>query len=126
MFDKHLFIRMSEDHSVQAANILAMSHKAHDETLKVISEKEIKSKDRVDISLEEYENLKNELSDLHRENCALKLTLRSIGLPAEIIDRIIPQSVRVERCDDYRDFKMHYRINFSVDDSPDIRKRRMI
>lgn len=116
MFDKHLFIRMTEDHSVQAANILAMSHKAHDETLKSISEKEIKSKDRVDISLEEYERLKNQLTILFNENFSLKTTLTGIGIPLEVLGYVIPNSIEVQRCEDCIGFETSYRVKFSVRD----------
>lgn len=116
MFDKHIFIRTAEDHSVQAANILAMSNKAHDETLKSISEKEIKSKDRVDISLEEYERLKNQLTILRNENFSLKTTLTGIGIPLEVLTDIIPNSIEVQRCEDCIGFETSYRVTFSVRD----------
>lgn len=116
MFNKHLFIAMAEDHSIQAANILARSNKAHDETLKFISEKEIKAKDRVDIPLAEYERLKEENEYLRRENRSLKLTLGNIGIPPEIMDRIIPSSVKCESCKSLRDFITHYCIQFNIED----------
>lgn len=125
MFNKYVYV--NDNRSVkEAARIAAEASRAHDETLRDISKNEIKSMDRVDISLTEYEELQRELSHLRSENRRLKTAFLNIGIPAEIIGMIIPDSIKVQRCDDYRDFKMHYQVYFSVDDSPDIRKRRMI
>lgn len=125
MFNRHIYI--NDNRSVkEAARIAAEASRKHDETLRDISKNEIKSKDRVDISLAEYNELQRELSYLRRENRRLKTAFINIGIPAEIIDRVIPDSIKVQRCEDYRDFKMHYQVTFDVDDSPDIRKRRMV
>lgn len=125
MFNSYIYV--NDNQSVkEAARIAAKASREHDKTLRDISENEIKSKDRVDISLAAYEELQRELSHLRSENRRIKTAFLNIGIPAEIIDMIIPDSIKVQRCEDYRDFKMHYQVYFSVDDSPDIRKRRMI
>lgn len=125
MFNK--FVTIHDNRSVKdAARMTAKALREHDDTLKSVSHAEIKSKDRVDISLAEYEQLKTELAHLRSENSRLRIAFLNIGIPAEIINMIIPDSIKVHRCDDYRDFKMHYRVTFDVDDSPDIRKRRML
>lgn len=122
MFDKHLFISMAEDHSVQAANILARSNEDFADKLGTISQKEIKARDRVDISLEEYEQLKKELAILRSENCSLKDTLVRIGIPFEVMADVIPNSIKVQRCEDCIGFETSYRVTFSVRDM----QRRML
>ena len=116
MFDKHLIIAMAEDHSVQAAHILARSNKDFADKLGTISQKEIKARDRVDISLEEYEQLKNELAILRSENYSLKDTLTRIGIPFEVMADVIPNSIEVQRCEDCIGFETSYRVTFSVRD----------
>lgn len=125
MFNKYFTVNDNRS-AKDAARIAAKALREHDGTLKSISDAEIKSKDRVDISLVEYEQLRTELTHLRSENRRLKTAFLNIGIPAEIIDMIIPDSIEVQRCEDLRDYKMRYRVMFDVDDSPDIRKRRMI
>lgn len=116
MFDKHLFIRVTEDHSVQAANILARSNSDFADKLGTISQKEIKARDRVDISLEEYEQLKNEITSLRYENASLKNIFTRIGIPIKVINYILPNTVAVRKSKDYKDFVTHYNIVFDTND----------
>ena len=53
-----------------------------------------RSRDRVDISLEEYENLKSRNSDLTMENSRLCSLLDAIGIPLDVIDKIVPGSLK--------------------------------
>ena len=85
--------------------------------LESISEAKIKSKDRVDIPLSEYLNMKDELKNA---SIALKhahMLLTTMGIPPEVISVIDPDSVRVYTNEDLRDFKRHYQIKFSADTS---------
>lgn len=99
-----------------AARLLSEAYAKHDNTLRDISDNEIKSKDRVDISLEEYDQLKNELAILRSENYSLKDTLTRIGIPFEVMADVIPSSIKVQRCEDCIGFETSYRVTFSVRD----------
>ncbi len=117
MFDKHFYVVRSDRSAEHAANIVAKSNAALGRKLESISQAEIKSKDRVDISLEEYEKLKRELSILRDENRELKHMLQNMGIPVDIVNDIVPDSISVERCKNHVDFKTLFRITFAVYDN---------
>ena len=85
-------------------------------TLKTIHEEEIKTKDRVDISLNEYERLKRENRDLAWKVSRLETILSSIRIPVEKYEQIEPDSVKVESCSDPIHFKQRVRIEFDISD----------
>ena len=87
-----------------------------------VARDEIKSKDRVNISLEEYEQMKKQIETLERKNSQRDKLIIQLGIPAEVIDHIHTSSIRVQRCEDIRDFKCRYHVHFDVDTSPDLRK----
>lgn len=115
MFDRHYHIQ--DEHSrVEAARINAMSQEKFAKQLKDISEAEIKSKDRVDITLEEYERLKNDL-DMFATRCrSMESTLEKLGIPYYVFDKIDPESISVSTCDDHMTFKKHFYIRFDAYD----------
>lgn len=82
-------------------------------TLKDISDAEIKSKDRVDITLEEYENMKKQIRSLSYEVEKLSDILRRIEVPLD--KEIVPDSIRSYWCDDALDFKRKFRIEFDIE-----------
>ena len=115
MFNK--YITVNDNRSARdAARMTAKALREHDDTLKSISDAEIKSKDRVDISLEEYDRLKKQLTILLNENFSLKTTLTGIGIPLEVLADVIPNSIKVQRCEDCIGFETSYRVTFSVRD----------
>lgn len=95
--------------------VITEANRKHNETLKDISEAEIKSKDRVDISLEEYELLKKENQAL-RERCMhAEYILKQIYIDPKVVEKIDPCSVSIwEMRDDPDPFKKHIRIEFDV------------
>jgi hypothetical protein len=115
MFDRHYHIH--DEHSrVEAARINAMSQGKFANTLKDIYEAEIKSKDRVDITLEEYERLKSDLSR-YQERCRkMSAEIMQLGIPYEIVDKLDTDSIDVTTCQDPVSFKTMFRIMFTVDD----------
>lgn len=117
MFDKHYYIK--EDKSVEAARINAKAQAMFSRKLESISEAEIKSKDRVDISLEEYERLKRDLQFFREFSDTLNVLFMKMGIPCDVINGIIPESVKVVSCscDDYSRFLKRFRIEFSVDET---------
>ena len=92
------------------------------EKMDKIAKEEIRSKDRVDISLEEYEQMKKRIETLERKNSQRDKLIIQLGIPAEVIDHIHIGSIRVQQCDDLRDFTRRYHVHFDVDMSPDLRK----
>lgn len=83
------------------------------ETLKNIYDAEIKSRDRVDITLEEYEHMKDEIKSLSYEVERLSNILERIEVPLD--EKIIPDSIVTRWCDNHADFKRKFRIEFEVD-----------
>lgn len=115
MFDRHYHIQ--DEHSrVEAARINALSQEKFAKQLKSISEAEIKSKDRVDIPLEEYERLKNENKRLAERERTLMSVIEQLKIPADVLPYILPDSVKIYTCFDidlWNEFQ-HYRIEFSI------------
>lgn len=83
------------------------------ETLKSISDAEIKSRDRVNITLEEYEHMKDKIKSLSYEVERLSDILGRIEAPLD--EKIIPDSIVTYWCDNHKDFKRKFRIEFDVD-----------
>lgn len=121
-FDKY-FINDNRS-AVEAAHITARATRELGKTLESISQSEIKSKDRVDISLEDYTWMQNRIVKLERENRELFSLFHDIGIPLEVVDAIDRKSINVVHCDHIRDFKRKYHIEFVVDASPDLMKWR--
>lgn len=109
MFDRHYHTTIHEDHSREAAKILGNK-------LESISNAEIKSKNRVDISLEEYEKLKEDAHKYEEQSRRLQCTIMRLGIPYEVIDLIDTDSIDVITCEDPINFKRRYVIKFTADD----------
>ena len=71
----------------QVANAIKEQNKVNKE----ISDNEIKSKNRVDISLEEYEKTKKELENLRHENKYLKNILEKFEISSN--EKILTESI---------------------------------
>lgn len=110
------WVRRKSDEE-RAAEIAAKSIEEFGEKLELISKADIKSKDRVDISLDEYLMLKGELERNSRELRHARYLLGEMGIPPDIISAIDSKSIHVETCEDFQWFKRHYRITFAVDTS---------
>jgi hypothetical protein len=79
-------------------------------------------KDRVDISLAEYERLKNNVKQYEDSLRKMGELITRMGIPVEVIESIIPDSVAVYHNNDPIEFKRHYCVKFDVYDDPDFRK----
>lgn len=82
------------------------------EKLENISKAEIKSRDRVDITLEEYENMKNKIKSLSYEVDRLSRILERIDVPLD--KEIIPDSIRTYWCDDALHCRHKFIVEFAV------------
>ena len=79
-----------------------------------ISKRETKAKDRVDISLEEYERMKADIRRLVNDNRYMRYVLSQLHMPLDI--KIIPDTIVTSYMRDMKDFKRKYRIEFDTED----------
>jgi cytidylate kinase len=104
---------------VKAARIIAQyneaSAKEHNETLKAISEAWIKARDRVDISRDEYKQMKNELEHLRLQNSHMNKMIIRMGIPDEVIDAINLSTVEVFTTYDPMSTRTGYNVRFYSD-----------
>lgn len=96
------------------AETIRFSNRELGEKLESISQAEIKSKDRVDITLEEYENMKRTIEKLTFDNRCMRDVLDRIEVP--IHRKIIPDSIRNYCTEDRRNFRYIYTIEFAIDE----------
>lgn len=116
--NKYIFVNDNKSVKEAASIVTQVVTKAvreHNETLKDISEAEIKSKDRVDISLAEYELLKKENRTL-RERCMhMEDIFKRIALDPKLIEKVDPSTViKFRVLNDPIDFTSLIRIEFKV------------
>lgn len=95
-------------------NDICKSNRELGEKLEAISNAEIRSKDRVNITLEEYEKMKNEIKSLSSEVYRLSRILERIDVPLD--KEIIPDSIRTYWCDDALHCRHKFIVEFAVDD----------
>ena len=120
VFDRHYHIQ--EDRSEAAARIVNRGLEKFGNKLQTISDAEIKSKDRVDITLKEYDELRNNVRRYEERCRKMGSMIMQMGIPYEVIEHIIPGSIDVTTCDDPFNFKRRYRVEFDVEDSPYVPK----
>ena len=95
-------------------NVIAESNREYAKKLEEISKAEIKSKDRVDITLEEYESLKNQVKWLEYEVHRLQSIMKKIEIPYDL--DIIPDSIETTYCDDHYNFRKIFNVRFAYND----------
>lgn len=105
MFDK---IYVQETDATQISNAIKRAAEVSSEAQTKSVDKLVASKNRVDISLNEYKRLLNLESQIRRYERILK----SLGIPFEL--NIDTDSIHISYCDNPRDFKRKYRIEFDV------------
>lgn len=113
MFDKHFHIK--KDDSVKAARIVNRGLERLGSDLKTISTAEIESKDRVDITLKEYEKLKKNARDYEERCRKMGAMIMRLGIPYEVVELVDLDSIHVETSENPYNFKRYYKISFSVD-----------
>lgn len=82
--------------------------------LEKISEAEIKSKDRVDISVSEYLKLRDDVSKMDAKIRHMEYLFKQLGITPDTIDDIVPDTVEVYYNEDIRDFVRHCMIKFDI------------
>ena len=93
------------------------------ESQEVISKAEIKSKDRVDIPLSEYLEMREKIDRQDKRLRELYCAIKRLGIPYEVIDTIVTDSIEVYHNYDLKDFVTHYMIKFDSDESLGIMRR---
>lgn len=109
MFDRYII----EDNSLEAAARVTAEMELDRESRERIAREEIKARDRVNITLEEYESMKREIKKLENENHYFKVLFDRIEIPWD--KKIILDSVRVYQDDDLMNFTRQYKILFDID-----------
>lgn len=94
-------------------NLIAESNREYARKLKEISDAEIKSKDRVNITLEEYETMKKQIEWLEYEVRRLQSIFEKIEFPFNL--DVIPDSIETTYCNDHLNFRKIFNIQFAVD-----------
>lgn len=109
-----------------AAKEVAASNDRLAHTLTENSNREVAARDRVDITLAEYLQMKEQIKELTEENRHMKALCGKIGLPYEV--PILPGSIRKYTCmgsPSVFDFTQKFLIEFSCDMadlSPELRQ----
>lgn len=80
-----------------------------------VKEINVKIDDRVDITLEEYERLKDENRLLNEEVTRLRKILSDIRIPVNIYDRIKVDTIKTSVCHNVKDFIDTFHIEFDAD-----------
>ena len=121
MFNKY-FIQQADTAGNEA---IASSIREHGRKLESISQAEIKSKDRVDIPLSEYLEMREKIDVQDKKLRELYCAIKRLGIPYEVIDSIVPDSIEVYRNYDLKDFVTHFMIKFDSDESLSIMRRNL-
>ena len=115
MFNKHFTFVNDDTNAIIAANITAKSNEKLGKKLESISKEEIKSKDRVDITLEEYLKMRERIQTLEEQNSRMSILINRIGIPIEELDKIDPNTVNVYQNVNPTRFTKRYQIVFDVE-----------
>ena len=112
MFDRYTI--EYKDNSLEAAARVTAEMELDRKSREKIAEKEIKARDRVDITLEEYENMKKEIEKLRDTNRFFKAVFDRIEIPWD--KNIVVDSVGTFENEDCMNFRRTYLIRLSVDE----------
>lgn len=109
------FWNRKSDESEKLGKYIKESSETLAKSITEASKDEIKARDRVDITLEEYEQLKEEVKVLRQENRELRNILGSFRFPINLWRRVKVDTIKTSVCHDVKDFIDTFRIEFDVD-----------
>lgn len=115
MFNKYII--NSDENTIAAAKINAEATEELGKKAEQIVDRMIVSKDRADISMQEYLKLREDVAKYERRLRDMGMLITALGIPAEVIDGIDRSTVRVQTCKDFRNYTTRYHIHFDVDDA---------
>lgn len=110
MFDRYII----EDNSLEAAARVTAEMELDRESRERIAREEIKARNRVDITLEEYESMKQEIKKLRDSNRFYERVFDRIEIPWD--KNIVVDSIDTFENKDYMNFRRTYLIHLSVDE----------
>lgn len=99
----------------EAFNRMSAAFGRMSDTMNAVLENEKASRDRVDISLAEYERLKAENKRLELEAMQLRVILGRIDFPTDVYENVRTDSISVHYSEDPMRFVRRYRIEFEVE-----------
>ena len=105
----------------ELARNISDSNRELGKKLECISKEEIRSRDRVDITLEEYERLKSQIDRLTIEVDRLRSILEKINVPLD--KDIIPDSIQTFYCLDPISLTTSFKISFAINEY--LKERRL-
>ena len=94
-------------------NNIASALREQTRSAEELSEKEIKSKDRVDITLEEYESMKERIKELEADNRYYKQVCSQFNIPDNI--RINPETMTLDSFYNPESMTTDYMIRFRAE-----------
>lgn len=119
------FWQVPANKTAESLDRMTEAIKDFSETQTANSQAEIKSKDRVDIPLSEYLEMRETIKKQDRKLKELYCAIKRLGIPYEVIDSIVPDSIEVYRNYDLKDFVTHFMIKFDSDESLAIMRRNL-
>lgn len=99
----------------ELARAVKQSSKTLADSIIEANKNDVKARDRVDITLEEYERLKEENRRLNEEVARLRMILSDIRIPVNIWRRIKVDTIKTSVCHNVKDFIDTFRIEFNVE-----------
>lgn len=115
MFNKYIAV-LSDNNAIPAAEINARAIKEFGKKAEQIADEMIAAKDRADISMKEYLELKNKTVKYEQRLKDIGRFIAKLGIPVEIIEAIDPNSTEVYTSKDIMRFRTRYMIRFETDD----------
>lgn len=112
---KYFWQRERNHELSDVARSIRESNKTLADSIMEANKDDIKARDRVDITLEEYERLKEENRRLNEEVTRLRKILSDIRIPVNIWKRIRLDTIKTSVCHNIRDFIDTFRIEFDVE-----------
>lgn len=113
MFNKYIIQDNSRGILEASARVTAEMRRDRESREKIAHE-EIKARDRVDITLEEYENMKQEIKELRDTNRFFKAVFDRIEIPWD--KNIVVDKITTFEGNDNMNFRRTYLIHLSVDE----------
>lgn len=115
MFNKYITVH-SDENAISAAKIKAQAIEEFGKKAERIADDMIASKDRADISMKEYLELKDKTVKYEQRLKDIGRFITNLGIPVEIIEAIDTNSIEVYTTEDHMRFRTRYMIKFEVDD----------
>lgn len=112
---KYFWQREPNHELADVARSIRESNKTLADSITEASKNDVKARDRVDITLEEYERLKEENKRLSRDVKHLTGVLSALHIPPSVWRRVKIDTVKTSVCHNIRDFIDTFRIEFDVD-----------